>query len=332
MGRIAVTTQHKGVRAWLLALALAAVMASTGSAAAQDKLRVGKAIAQAFSFVPLDVGIAEGIFKRHGLDIEASSFAGSSKLQQGLAADGIDIGIGSGPELAFVAKGAPVLGVAAMAGRPLLLAMVVMKDGPIHAVADLKGQTVSTSTVGSLTTWLVRELSRQQGWGPDGIKIVHLGEDTAQIAAMRTGETVGAPLDIATIYRLEELGVGRLLYRFGDLVQHFHIHVIYASRKIIARDPDAVRRFLAGWFETIAFMRQNKDATVGISAPVMEVSPAIAARTYDELMPMFSSDGKFDPQALETLRRSFVEMNLLPTAPDMSKLYTEKFLPSAPPL
>lgn len=324
--------QHARVRAgmWLLALTVAVAMAWPGAAAAQDKLRVGKAIEQAFSFVPLDVGIAEGIFKRHRLDVEASSFAGSSKLQQGLAADAIDIGIGSGPELAFVAKGAPVLGVAAMAGRPLLLAMVVSKNGPIHSVADLKGQMVSTSTVGSLTTWLVRELSRQQGWGPDGIKIVHLGADTAQIAAMRTGETVGAPLDIATIYRLEDEGVGRLLYRFGDLVQHFHIHVIYASRKVIARDPEGVRRFLAGWFETIAFMRKNKAETVRISAPVMGVSPEIASRTYDELMPMFSDDGKFDPKALETLRRSFVEMNLLPTAPDMSTLYTEKFLPSSP--
>ncbi len=161
---------------------------------------------------------------------------------------------------------------------------------------------VSTSTVGSLTTWLVRELSRQQGWGPDGIKIVHLGADTAQIAAMRTGETVGAPLDIATIYRLEDEGVGRMLYRFGDLVQHFHIHVIYASRKVIARDPEGVRRFLAGWFETIAFMRKNKAETVRISAPVMGVSPEIASRAYDELMPMFSDDGKFDPKALETLR------------------------------
>lgn len=165
--------------------------------------------------------------------LSSADFAGSAKLQQGMAADSIDIGIGSGPELAFVAKGAPVLGVAAMAGPPLLLAVVVKKDGPIHGVADLKGKTMSTSTVGSLTTWLVRELSRQQGWGPEGIKIVHLGGDAPQIAALRTGETVGAPLDIATIYRLEEQGVGRLLYRFGDLVKDFHIHVIYATNKII---------------------------------------------------------------------------------------------------
>jgi hypothetical protein len=59
------------------------------------------------------------------------------------------------------------------------------------------------------------------------------------------------------------------------------------------------------------------------------VSPEIAGRVYDELMPMFSDDGKFDPKALAILRKSFVAMKLLPTEPDMSKLYTEAYLPSA---
>ena len=50
-------------------------------------------------------------------------------------------------------------------GPPLLLAIVVRPDGP-KTVADLKGKTVSMSTAGSLTYWLVSETSRRQGWGP----------------------------------------------------------------------------------------------------------------------------------------------------------------------
>jgi hypothetical protein len=44
-------------------------------------------------------------------------------------------------------------------------------------------------------------------------------------------------------------------------------------------------------------------------------------------MSEFSDTGKFDPQALAVLRRSFVEMGTLSSEPDMSKLYTEAFLP-----
>jgi hypothetical protein len=42
---------------------------------------------------------------------------------------------------------------------------------------------------------------------------------------------------------------------------------------------------------------------------------------------MISEDGRFDPKGLAVLRRSFVEMAMLSEEPDMSKLYTEKFLP-----
>ena len=49
---------------------------------------------------------------------------------------------------------------------------------------------------------------------------------------------------------------------------------------------------------------------------------------YDELMPMFSDTGRFDPKALAVLRKSFVEMKTLPHEPDMSTLYTEAFLPT----
>jgi hypothetical protein len=67
---------------------------------------------------------------------------------------------------------------------------------------------------------------------------------------------------------------------------------------------------------------------VRIAAPVMHQSLEITARAYDEIMPSFSDTGKFDPKALAVLSRSFVQMGQLQAEPDMSKLYTEAFLPS----
>jgi NitT/TauT family transport system substrate-binding protein len=307
----------------------AASVALTGSAQANTKVRVGKAIGEAFSFTPLDIGIETGIFSKHGIEVEKYDFGGSAKLQQALAANSIDMGLGSGPELAFIVKGAPVLGVAAMANAPWLLTLVVDKNGPIHAVSDLKGKTISVSTRGSLTDWLVHELSRQQGWGPNGIETLPVGTDVSQISALKTHQIDGSVVDIGAAYRLEEEGSTRIVVRFGSLFKDFHIHIIYARRSFINKNPDAVRTFLAGWFEAIAFMRQNKNKTVEVSSRVMGVSPAIADRVYDELMPMFNPNGRFNPKALEVLRRSYVQMGILPTEPDMSQLVTEKFLPSA---
>src|SRR5437660_10530769 len=153
---------RRWVAAILLLVASVALLALPASAA--EMLRVGKAVPEAFSFVPLDVGMRKGIFARNGLTIESIAFAGDARMQQAMAADSIDIALGSGPAMAFIVKGSPIKGIAAMAGPPLLLALVVRPDGP-KTVAEMKGKKVSVSTVGSLTYWLVRETSRPQGWG-----------------------------------------------------------------------------------------------------------------------------------------------------------------------
>jgi len=310
-----------------LSLFVAALACTLAAAPARAQpLRVGKAVAEAFSFVPLDIGIRKGLFKQNGLDIEETAFTGDAKMQQAMAADSLDIALGSGPAMAFIVKGSTVKGVAAMAGPPLLLAIVVRPDGP-KTVADLKGKKVSVSTVGSLTYWLVSETSRRQGWGPNGIDIAPLGAMAGQIAALKRGDIDGVIMDIGNAFDLEKKGEGRILVRFTD-IKDFHIHVIYATDKLIAARPDAIRSFLNGWFETIAFMRKNKAETVAIAKEVMDKDDEITSRTYDELMPMFSDDGKFSPKALAVLAKSFVELNTLPTEPDMSKLYTEAFLPA----
>jgi NitT/TauT family transport system substrate-binding protein len=296
-------------------------------AAANETLRVGKAQSEPIDFTPPDVGMAKGFFQKHGVDVEIVSFAGAAKQQQALVADAVDIGLGGGPEMSTVAKGTPVLGVAAYAGRPDGLVLVAGANGPVKTVADLKGRKVSVSSVGSLTEWTTRELSRHEGWGPDGIDIVFLGNIAGQIAALKTQQIDAMTNDVATAARMERDGIGHTVVNFGAIIPDFIVHIIYATKKVTEERPAAVRGFLAGWFETVAWMKANKDEAVKLVAPIMHQPPEIAAKAYDAVMPVFSDTGRFEPKAVAVLSRSFVQMNLLPAEPDMSKLYTEKFLP-----
>jgi ABC-type nitrate/sulfonate/bicarbonate transport system substrate-binding protein len=314
------------MRIFLILLATALLVAA-GPAGALEKLRVGKAVPEAFSFVPLDIGMKKGLFQKHGIEADSIAFAGDAKMQQAMASDSIDLALGSGPAMAFIVKGAPVKAIAAMAGPPLLLTLVVRNDDTVKTIADLKGKRVSVSTVGSLTYWLVSETSRQQGWGPQGIVIAPMGATQPQIAALKRKEIDGMVTDISTALSLERSGEMRILMRFGDLVKDFHIHVIFATDKIIAEKPDALRGFLKGWFETIRFMRANKAESVDIAKDVIEKDADITARTYDMLMPMFSDDGRFDPKAMAVLAKSYVELKVLPSEPDPKELVNESFLP-----
>jgi ABC-type nitrate/sulfonate/bicarbonate transport system substrate-binding protein len=310
-----------------LAALVAASLVGTATGSHGDTLRVGKAGAEAFSFVPADIGRETGIFKKHGVDLTISAFGGDAKLQQAMAADGIDIGLGGGPGMAFIVKGSPVKAVAAMADRPLIFALVVRNDGSVKSATDLKGRRVGVSGVGSVTNWIITEISRQQGWGFEGILRVGLGNDANRIASLKTRSIDAAIVNIAVATRYVSTGDGKVLVTFDDLVKDFHIHVIYATDKAIAAKPAALRGFLAGWFETVRFMRANKGKTLEIAKAVMHTDDATTTAIYDAVMPMFNEEGRFKPKALAALARSYVELKTLPKEPDMSALYNEAFLP-----
>ena len=311
--------------------AIAAVLLLLGPmsspASAADLLRVGNVGAVAFSFVPTNVGKETGIFAKNGLDIQITGFGGDAKLQQAMAAGAVDVGLGSGPGMAFIVKGSPVKAIAAIAGPPLIFALVVRADGSVKTIDDLKGRKVGISTVGSATSWLMNEVSRQHGWGFNGFEEVPIGDNAARLAALRSGAIDGCVVDVGSALNFVERGNGHILMHFGGVVKHFIMHVIFATNTAMAQKPADLSAFVKGWFESIAYMRAHKAETVAIAQKVMGTDAKTTSGIYDELMPMFTDDGQFDAQALAVLRRSFVEMKILPTEPDMSKLYTEAFLP-----
>jgi len=223
----------------------------------------------------------------------------------------------------------PSTTVAALANEPLAMGLSIGANSRIKSYDDLKGATVSVSTGGSLTYWLAREFSRQRGWGPTGIKTVPLGVNPAQVAALKAGNVQGIVSSSSVGYMLEKNGDGRVLIEFGEHVKDFHTHVIFATNEIVRRYPDRVRRFLAGWQEVIEFMAANRNETIRLVVPVSGLSADIQAREYDKAMPMMSRDLRFLPKALAVLSRSFVELEILRTEPDMKTLYSEQFLPPA---
>jgi ABC-type nitrate/sulfonate/bicarbonate transport system substrate-binding protein len=239
----------------------------------------------------------------------------------------IDIGLGSGPGMGFIVKGVPQKAVGALYGNPDNFGIVVLPDSPLKSAKDLKGKTVSVSSAAALTYWFVKELSSKMGWGPDGIEPVPLGADTAQIAALkqRQIDAAGSALD-ATV-QLEANKEVRQIVNYGDHIKHFISNVIYASNDLIAKNPDALRRFLKGWYETIAWMNSHKEETIAIVGKTSRTPPALMGPVYDVHKKEFSTDGKFDREALEYIKQSLLTLKILDEAPDMSKLYTEEFLP-----
>jgi NitT/TauT family transport system substrate-binding protein len=316
-----------GLTSHLACATLLLVAAMLAPAQANETLRVTKVVPFAWTFTPLDIGIQAGIFAKHGLDIEESASAGDAKLQQLLASGSIDIGIGSGPGMAFIVKGVPAKAVAAMYGAPRNMAVMVGYDSPVKTVADLKGKKLGCTTVGSLTDWIGTRINQKENWGSDGIVIVPIGGMPPARAAIKTNQIDGYIGALETGYALEEAKEWRVITAATPFVDHFITHVIYATNDQIEKRPDAVRAFLQGWFETIAYMKTHKAESVAISAKVLGLSEAVVSRVYDEQIGAFSTDGTFDPQGVAVLKKSFIDMGLLKDVPDDKDMFTTQFLP-----
>lgn len=316
-------------RLFLAAAAIAAGTVLAGPvASAQTQLVVGKAAANADPIIPVNVGDQVGIFKKHGLNLKIVDFTGGSKMAQAMTAGAIDIGDGAGTEMALVAKGVPMLGVCESAGTFPFLGIGLPYDSPIKSVKDLKGKKLGISSSGSLTDWLSRELNRKEGWTTDGVTTVAIGNGASAIVSALRDHLIDADIgETALFLAMQEKKTGRLLIPISDYEGSVASGMVFASQHLIATDPAAVRAFVAAWIDTMKYIQTHKAETVKIYSQVTGNPESVEAKDYDLTKEMYTKDCSFDPKALATLKRTFADLHLVSSPPDMSKLYTTAFLP-----
>jgi ABC-type nitrate/sulfonate/bicarbonate transport system substrate-binding protein len=310
-----------------LALLFALILAATHAFAA-DTLRVGRSPGFLFAYTPLDVGMARGFFAARDLTIDRIDFEGAAKADAGMAAGAMDLYLGSPMGMAMEVKGLPERAIAVIAGPMLEFGILVPYDSPLRSLDDLKGKTVGIATVGSITQWVALELERVKGWGPDSLKLTSIGSSSGGATAALKAHLIDATIANATLgIVLERQKEGRLLATAADFVQHFQAHTMFASNAMMRDDPDAIRRFIRGWLQSVAYMRDNRTDAIAIARTATGLGEADEGAEYDRLMPGLSLDGKFDPRDIDRIGQSFVELHLLPQEPDMRKLYTDDYLP-----
>jgi NitT/TauT family transport system substrate-binding protein len=312
------------------ALAAFAILctAAAPAPAADATLTVGKANATSDAIIPVNIGDELGIFKKHGLDLKIVDFGGGSKMVQALTAGSIDIGDGAGTEMAFVARGAPMIAVCQSTGPAPFLGVGVPWDSPIKKLEDLKGKTIGVSTSGSFSDWSGHQLARHFGWGLDGVKTVAIGGGPAPMRAAMRAHLVDAGITTTALFlAFEETKEARLIAPVSTFEGNVGSGALFASNKLIASNPDAIRAFLAGWIETVDFMRAHKAETVKLISRINQFSESVSSREYDLTIGMHTKDCRFEPEALATLKQSFVEMKLTEGEPDMTKLYSEAYVP-----
>lgn len=310
----------------LLVAALVGLSASSPARAA-DIVRAGKAIGFLWAFLPLDIGKAEGIYAKHGIDLRISDLGNGPKLQQALASNSIDFGLAAGTDMAFPVKGSPVRAVAAFAGAPITVVVMVPENSPIKSVAGLKGKLIGIPGAPSVAQWLVWQMAVAQGWGKNGVRIVAEGSVQANIASLLTHQVAAIAGPLAVGWKLGDRHKARIVVDLARYAPHFIAHVIFAREALIEHNPGLVDRFLKAFFQSIAFMKTHKAATSKIAMRILHESRALADRTYDREISWLSSDGRFNPRAVAVIKKSFVQLGMLSKEPKDDQMLTRRFVP-----
>jgi NitT/TauT family transport system substrate-binding protein len=198
---------------------------------------------------------------------------------------------------------------------------------PIKSVADLKGKIMAVSTVGSLTDWLTQQISLQQGWGQQGIRITATGGGPAMTSAILAGDVDAGMGSYETGLTLQQKHRAHPLVTMDKFAPRFITHVIFARQALIQNKPDTVRNFVNAFFAVLSYMRSHRAQTVAIANDVLHDGKTVLDGAYDREMPIMSKDGTFDPEALKIIKQSWVDMKILPSMPSDDQILTRSFVP-----
>lgn len=138
-----------GALAPALALALALALGlSAGPLYAGDKMTVLLDWFVNPDHAPLIVAKEKGYFRAAGLDVELIAPADPNMPPKLVAAGKADLAVSYQPQLHMqVSEGLPLVRIATLVATPLS-SLVVLKDGPIKSISDLKGRKIGYSVGG----------------------------------------------------------------------------------------------------------------------------------------------------------------------------------------
>ena len=266
--------------AWAICF-VATVLGAAGTRAEDVlKLAVGQRGAFETSLGPL--GEEAGIFRKHGIRIEAFYTQGTGETQQAVISGSADIGIGVGTlgVMAAFAKGAPlrVIGASMTGGRDQY--WYVPPNSPIKSMRDTGGKTVAYSTAGSSTNTAVlgfRDLYKID------LKPVATGSPPNTFPQVMSGQIDVGWSGGAILYDKVEDGTVRVIARTSEIpwLQGQTPRVIITNLATLEKRRDVLTRFMLATRETWNWLYASPDA-IPAFARWGEFKPGLAAKVREE--------------------------------------------------
>ncbi len=285
------------------ALILACLIAAAPAAGAADRLTVLLDWFVNPDHAPLVVAVQRGYFADVGLEVELVAPADPNDPPKLVAAGQADLAISYQPQLHLqVAEGLPVVRIGTLVATPLN-SVVVLADGPVNTLADLKGRKVGFS-VGGFEDAVLGRMLEEAGLSLSDVELVNVNFSLSP--ALLTGQ-VDAVIGAFRNFELNQLAIegrpGRAFYPEEHGVPAYDelIFIAHRDRLNDARLP----RFLDAIERAVLFMLNHpEEAWDDFRHYRAELDDDLNRRAWADTLPRFATS----PGALDIGRyRRFAE-------------------------
>jgi len=298
-----------------------------GNARAQDKVRMGLSSVSALHSA---VWVAEqkGLFRKHGIDTEiiVTGQGGTAGIGALLAND-IQMASSAGDVLVAAAlRGGETVMVAGVVNKGL---QRIVTKPDIKTPAELKGKRIGVTRIGAVSHSVLLMMLPRWKMSASDVQIMQVGSSPNMLASLEKGGIEGAVLTIPSMFVAEDRGY-RVLLDMADTDVYYLHTMIATTRGYIKTNRDKVVRFLKGYLEGLAYVKQNKRDSMEVVKKKLRIgaeqernlerSIDLLSAKYYEPLPYPSLRGvetvlgfveKDNPRAKGADPKSFVDDSLL---------------------
>lgn len=310
-----------------LALALSLPLALAAPAAAQDRMSL---ILDWFvnpDHGPVIIAQERGYFADLGLEVEIIAPADPTDPPKMVAAGRADLAISYQPQLHLnLHQDMPLVRVGTLVSTPLTC-LVVLADGPVQSLADLKGRKVGFAVAG-VQEAMLEAMLRHNGLSVDDVEQINIGWSISP--ALMSGQVDGV-IGAFRNFELNQLEIegmgGRCFYPENEGIPAYDELIYVANPETM--DKDRIARFLKATERATQFILNNPEESWEIfAATSAELRNELNERAWGDTYPRFATR----PAAMDYGRYSefedfLVEMEMVPEKTPVSQLTVDVTAP-----
>jgi ABC-type nitrate/sulfonate/bicarbonate transport system substrate-binding protein len=221
---------------------------------------------------PLWLAADQGLFEKHGLDVQMVHGRGATPIQATISG-AVEFGHYAGVQvIAANLSGSDLVFIAAQSNYAVL-SIWTKRDSPVKSLAELSGKTIGVGAPGSATHTNTRLALRKAGVAERDVKYIHHGSLPEIFVSLDKG-LVDAGVASAPrpgFHELVDLASQKIPFLQGAIV---------VRRAYLQAQRPVVLSFVKAFVESMKVINERPEAIVGSLAKHLRVRPEIAKEAY----------------------------------------------------